>query len=407
MNNKKKILFVNESLALAGGEKSLIALLSNLDSELYEIDLQLFQYGRELDVLIPECVNILPAIPYTLFANKSWKKNIWTIFSKKNFSYFKARLGFSLAIRQGEFNTSEIAERYWKHISSVIPNNEKEYDVVIAYAHNIPTFYVNEKTKAKKKVAWVNVGLNFKEQNKNFQFEHYNSFDVIVPVSDVTNDHLKQLFPSLESKFYTIYDMIDYQSISKMANLHPVSFEENTFNILTVARLNLSQKGYDITLEACKILRDKGIQFHWYAIGEGSYRQEMETYIRENNLGNYFTFLGTTANPYPYFKAADLYVQTSRHEGFGLSIAEARLLNTPVVTTRFDTVYMQMVDGKNGLVTDMNAEAVAEAIIRMMNDQELYDRIVTYLKNEKKENTETVKKFDAMIEELLKNKEEA
>jgi|SRR5690554_89660 len=401
MDTKKRVLFVNESLTLAGGEKSLIALLSNLDPELYDIDLQLFQYGRELDVLIPEYVNVLPAIPYTQFANQSWAKNLLSIFSKTNFSYFKAKLGFSLAIRQGKFNTSEIAQRYWNHISSVIPNNKKKYDVVIAYAHNVPTFYVIEKTNARKKVAWVNVGLNFNGKNKDFQFDFYNFLDVIVPVSDVTSDHLKKLFPSLEPKFYTIYDMIDYQSISKMSKLHPVSFAEDKFNILTVARLNLSQKGYDITLKACKILKNKGVNFHWYAIGEGSYRQEMEVYILENNLEGHFTFLGTTPNPYPYFKAADLYVQTSRHEGFGLSIAEARLLNVPVVTTRFDTVFMQMVDGKNGLVTDLNAEAVAAAIIQIMNDQDLYNAIVNYLKQEPKINTKTVARFDALMNELL------
>jgi len=407
MTAKKKILFVNESLTLAGGEKSLIALLNNLDPALYDIDLQLFKYGGELDEFVPEYVNVLPPLPYTLYVERSWKHNVLECLKGKHWKFFKSKLAYSINIRRGNFNHPEKAQLYWESVASSITQSKENYDVAIAYAQGIPTFYVMDKVNAHNKVAWVNVNVKFPKNNKKFNALYYKSYDQIVPVSDVTSNHLSELYPFLEKKLYTIYDLIDYKSIFKMSNLHPVSFEENTFNILTVARLNLFQKGYDITLEACKILRDKGIQFHWYAIGEGSYRQEMETYIRENNLGNYFTFLGTTANPYPYFKAADLYVQTSRHEGFGLSIAEARLLNTPVVTTRFDTVYMQMVDGKNGLVTDMNAEAVAEAIIQMMNDQELYDRIVTYLKNEKKENTETVKKFDAMIEELLKNKEEA
>jgi len=96
-----------------------------------------------------------------------------------------------------------------------------------------------------------------------------------------------------------------------------------------------------------------------------------------------------------------LYVQTSRHEGFGIPIAEARLLNIPVVTTRFDSVYMQMVDGKNGLVTDIDAESVADAIEKIMKDKELYNSIVRYLKTEQKENYESIEKFDKLIEQLL------
>ncbi|WP_278250314.1 hypothetical protein [Bacillus sp. Cs-700] len=36
------------------------------------------------------------------------------------------------------------------------------------------------------------------------------------------------------------------------------------------------------------------------------------------------------------------------------------MLNVPIVTTRFDAVYNQMKDGKNGLVVDMEAKAVSE-----------------------------------------------
>ena len=89
--------------------------------------------------------------------------------------------------------------------------------------------------------------------------------------------------------------------------------------------------------------------------------------------------LGVKANPYPYIKNSDIYVQTSKYEGFGLAIAEARMLNIPVVTTRFDAVYNQMIDEKNGLVVDMNADAVCDGILRLINDTELRERIVQYL----------------------------
>lgn len=398
---KKKLLFVNESLILAGGEKSLIALLSNLDPELYEIDLQLFRYGGALDKMIPNYVNVLPPLGYMGFADKSLSNNLLSLWRRHHFAYLKARVQYSLALRRREnYNHPEKAQLFWEAVGKVFPQQRKEYDVAIAYAQGVPTFYVMDKVRAEKNVAWVNANLTLSPKNKAFNYQYYNKYDTIVPVSVITCEQIGVLFPAMRDKLYTIYDMIDYGAVLKMSDLHRVSFRKEQFNILTVSRLNNKQKGMDITLDTCRILRDKGIDFHWYVIGTGDFQSTMEDFIREHQLENYLTLLGTTANPYPYFKAADLYVQTSRHEGFGLSIAEARLLNTPVVTTRFDAVFIQMKHEVNGLVMDMNAESVAEAIIRIKEDKALYDWIVENLKREPKENLESVDCFNKLIQSL-------
>jgi glycosyltransferase involved in cell wall biosynthesis len=396
--NKKKILFVNESLTLAGGEKSLIALLTTIDPDKYEIDLQLLKYGGELDEFIPKSVNILPPIPYTQFAEQSWRKNLLSLKRLSNFSLLYAKLKYSLSLRKGTFNHPEKAQLYWESVENVVKTNSKKYDVAIAYAQGIPTFYVADKLEAKQKIAWVNARPNFPEQNKIFQRKFYETYNKIVPVSEITKEQIRDMFPDLESKLYLLVDIVDYKSILKMANLKSVSFDPNTFNILTVARLNYKSKRYDIALSACKILIEKGVNFHWYAFGEGNYQQEMEKYIQENQLANHFTLLGTTVNPYPYFKAADIYVQTSEFESYGISIAEARLLNVPVVTTRYDSVYVQMIHEKNGLVVDIDANAVADGIERMINDKVLYESVKSYLKSEEKENKESIQRFYKLID---------
>ena len=397
---KKKLLFVNESLALAGGEKSLIALLSKLDPNKYEIDLQLFKYGKELDAFIPEHVNILPPMPYANFIAEGWLKNICSLINLTGVKFFISKLTYSINIRRGTYNHSEKSQIYWEAVANSLTVSNKKYDIAIAYAQGIPTYYVIDKINAKQKIAWVNVNVKFKPAYKIFQESYYNKYNAIVPVSEVTNQHLKNIFPNLSNKYYTICDIIDYDSILKMSLLAKNTFDENCFNILTVARLNKHQKGYDITLETIKILKARKIDFHWYAVGEGLYKSKMLEYINEYNLNNKFTFLGTTNNPYPYFKSADLYVQTSRKEGFGISIAEARLLNLPVVTTRFDAVFMQMIHGKNGLVVDIDANAVADAIELLMKNKQLYIAIKEYQKQEQKENYESVEKFDRLINKL-------
>ena len=118
----------------------------------------------------------------------------------------------------------------------------------------------------------------------------------------------------------------------------------------------------------------------------------------KHHLEDVFIFLGTTSNPYPYIKDCSIYVQTSRHEGYGLSIAEARILNRPVVTTEFDSVWNQMVNGKNGIVVPIDSVAVADAIQRLLDDRQLYNSIMAFQMQEKKGNTEKISSFYQLID---------
>ncbi|AZI66629.1 glycosyltransferase [Kaistella daneshvariae] len=393
---KKKILFVIESLTLAGSEKSLIALLNNLSPELYEIDLQLFQYGGELEQFVPDFVTVLSPLPYIEFVSKSLIKN----FQSRNIKFLLAKLRYSIGLRFNKGNHSDKARLYWETVARSFSDQQKKYDIAIAYAQGIPTFYVMDKIMAARKVTWVNANMQFSKSNLKFQKKYYSQYDAIVPVSFLNQQHFEKIFPDLSDKLWLIPDMVDYITISKMSKFKDPDFNPETFNILTVSRLETGMKGLDIAVEAAKWLRETGKEFHWYFLGQGSFRPAMEVFIRNNHLENNITFLGTSANPYPFFKAADIYVQTSRSESYGISIAEARLLNKPIVTTRFDTVNMQMIHEKNGLVTDLNAGAVAEAIVRLMTDKELYNSIVEYLKTEEKENTEAVVLFDELIDTM-------
>ena len=75
---------------------------------------------------------------------------------------------------------------------------------------------------------------------------------------------------------------------------------------------------------------------------------------------------GMQPNPYPYMAAADIYVQTSRFEGFGLTIAEAKILGKPIVSTNFDVVHDQLKHEVNGLIAEMTPESLAEEVLRFI-----------------------------------------
>ncbi|WNB92465.1 glycosyltransferase [Bacillus sp. NEB1478] len=394
---KKKILFVIDSLNCAGAEKSLVTLLSLIDYKLYSVDLMLFAHGTLLEELVPKEVTILKPIKYSEFTRFNLKKAILYSLKNLDFKMLYSRLKYSTKIRKKQYRNVQKARFYWESVSNVIEKNSIFYDIAISYAQGVPTFYVAEKVKAKKKFAWVNVSYRLDDQDKEFQRKYYDNFNKIIAVSDSTKDIFTETFPSFKDKVDVIYDINNPKLIFEMSKIGENYQDKfNGIKILTIGRLDY-QKGYDIALNTCKLLKEKGINFKWYILGIGPLKKEIEDFIKENNLSDHFKLLGIRSNPYPYIKNSDIYVQTSKFEGFGLAIAEARMLNIPVVTTRFDAVYNQMIDGKNGLVVDMNADAVCEAISRLIKNNELYQNIVDYLKSEKKGNVEELEKFYQLI----------
>ena len=90
--------------------------------------------------------------------------------------------------------------------------------------------------------------------------------------------------------------------------------------------------------------------------------------------------VGAKENPYPYIKNADIYVQTSRFEGFCLTLAEARALHIPPVSTNFDVVYNQLRDGENGLIVDMTPKAIADALSGFCRIKRYMEKLPTRLK---------------------------
>lgn len=394
---KKQLLFVIDSLVAAGAEKSLITLLSLLDYNKYSVDLMLFAQGGVLEKQLPRQVNVLRPLYYTTFAKLNIKSAIFDSVKRLNFRMLFSRIAYSVRIRLKSYKNPQKARLFWENVSRVIEENPKSYDIAISYAQGISTFYVAEKTKARKKFAWVNVSYRLDEKEAAFQKSFYDQFHQIIAVSDTAKDIFLQTFPRYRKKVGVIYDLNDPKLICQMADAGEGYKDHfDGLRILTVGRLNY-QKGYDMALEACKKLKESGVNFRWYVLGKGPLRKEIERYINKHQMENHFVLLGVTDNPYPYIKNCDIYVQTSRFEGFGLAIAEARMLNKPVVTTRFDAVYTQMVDGKNGMVVDLNAEAVYEGILKMINDQPFKDSIVNYLKEEKKGNLEELEKFYQLI----------
>lgn len=394
---KTRLLFVIESLHCGGAEKSLTTLLSLLDYNTYDVSLQLFSYDGEFMRYIPSQVKLLPLLPSSQVEQMSIIQQVL----KCKYKTAWAHLRFSFQVRQHKCQDSnDVFMRYWENYGSLITCNPQNYDVAIAYGQRLPTFYVAYKVHAVKKIAWINIIPQLNICNQNFQKPIYNSFHKIVCVSEASRQQSIKLFELPETKTDVITDIIDSNIINRLSEEIPqFSIDKSRPVLLTVARLDYACKGYDIALEASKILLKRGVDFTWYAIGKGEKRNEMLQYIKANGLERHFILLGAMPNPYPYFKMCDIYVQPSRYEGYGISIAEARLLNRPVVCCEFGSVWKQMIQGKNGIVTKIDAKSLANAIEDLLKDRLKYQAIQEYQRTEKKGNIEEIERINKLFRE--------
>ena len=392
---KKSILFVINSMDCGGAEKSLLSLLSLLDYARYDVTLQMFRRGGMFEELLPQEVHIREDLDYAVFCGK----NPLTQLLSFDLRRINARVRTSLFLRSNAKRGRPLhdAQAYWKYSAAAYDPLPERYDVAIAWGQGTPTHFVAEKVRAQKKFAWVNVNYEAAGHQAEFDEPYYKEYDSIVCVSEELRSIFDKVFPRYSKKAVTILDINNPKTITSMAQ-QPISLpSEDGLTLVTVGRL-VPQKGYDIAAKAAWLLKKRNVKFHWYVVGGGG-SAPIEKDIARYGISDCFTLLGAKANPYPYMKAADIYVQTSKFEGYCLTLAEARMLNIPCVTTNFDVVYAQMIDGDNGLVVEMSAEAVADGIIRLATDQELYQHIKVYQIQEKKGNVEEIEKFYNLLGE--------
>ena len=391
-----KIAFVIDSLTCGGAEKSLVTLLSLMDYSACDIDLLLFQRGGMFEELVPEQVTIHSGTEFAPFALAPLSAVFFESIRSLDFRKFFARIKNS-AWQRISLKKVHGAQKFWESMGYLMKENPVHYDVAIAYSQGFPTYYVAEKITADRKFALINTDYIAAGYDRNHDFPYYKKYEKIVAVGEYGKKMLQRLYPEFRNNIELIYEIVEPELIVRMAEIGESYDDGYTgLRLLTIGRL-FPPKGYDIALEACRKLKEKGLKFRWYALGEGPLRGEIEEYIRQNGLTEEFILLGAKINPFPYLKDCNIYVQTSKFEGYGRTVAEARMFNKPIVSTNFDVVHEQIENGKNGLIVEMNSDAVCNGILTFIENETLVKSIVEHLKTEKKGNSEELEKWHNLL----------
>ena len=357
------ILFFIESLSGGGAEKVLVTLLKHLDYSKYEVTLMtLVDTGVLRGDVDYSKLHYKPVIREA--------KSIWLrIYNKIKYKLIYHYLPCWLVNK-------------W-----IIP--QTGIDVYIAFTEGFVTKVLSYTQK--KKLAWVHIDLKSYPwtQNKyiypNLEEEKkvYGLFDKVVCVSRSVEEVMRGYYEV--SNTITIYNPIDSEEI-QMKSKQEINFiSPSSFKIVSVGRL-VYQKGYDRLISVIGKLRQEGKDVQLYIIGEGSERKHLESIIYNNGLQDIVHLVGFLNNPYALMSKMDLFVCSSRAEGYSLVIAEAMVLGIPIISTYCAGPNELLDFGKYGMLVENTEQGLYEGLHALINNSMV-------LENMKKSSLERSKTF--------------
>jgi glycosyltransferase involved in cell wall biosynthesis len=155
-----------------------------------------------------------------------------------------------------------------------------------------------------------------------------------VAVSDGIARELVELGGLPESKVVRIYNAVigpEFEARANVPILHPWLCDGLSPVFVTAARL-VPQKDHQTLLRAMSLYRRNG-PGRLLILGTGPLREYLEDLAHELQIADIVDFVGFQQNPLPWLRRADLFVLSSRSEGFGIALAEAMGCGTPVIST--------------------------------------------------------------------------
>lgn len=371
----KKVLFVINTLGCAGAETALIELLKSLDEKEYELSLYVLMGQGEMIDKIPENVKLLndhycKDSVLSKQGKQAMMKTVWRSFWENGnvfgkFAYIVRT--FSAMRRTGKFQPDKIL---WRVISDGSPRFEETYDLAVAYLEGGSTYYVADHVKAKKKATFIHIDYESSGYTKGMDRNCFDKIDRIFTVSDEVKKHFLNVYPKYQDKVKVFHNIINQDEIRRKAE-EGTGFEDHFdgVRLLTVGRLTY-QKAYDIAIDAMKRIKDRGYKVRWYILGEGNERPALEKKVKELGLEKEFLMPGAASDPFPYYKQADIYVHATRFEGKSIAIQEAQTLGCAIIASDCNGNREQIVQGKDGLLCQLDPESIAEAVISLVEDRD-------------------------------------
>lgn len=237
--------------------------------------------------------------------------------------------------------------------------------------------------------------------------EEYPKMKALYAISDAVKDvTIKQGFSNVKC----IYNGILVNDIKKRIVSKPCN---NKYKIVQVSRLDISQKGQDILLNAVDILLHTYniSNFSLHFIGVGASEEMLKEMVEHKELKGYVFFEGLKSQDYIYSHLCDydLFIQPSRYEGFGITVAEALAAKVPILVSDIEGPMEIIGNGEFGMYfKSESVEDLAEklrVILRGGYDYDLVEKAYQHVCDEY-DVKNTAKEYIEAYKQVLKPQKE-
>ncbi|PYQ90485.1 MAG: glycosyl transferase, partial [Acidobacteria bacterium] len=199
----------------------------------------------------------------------------------------------------------------------------------------------------------------------------YRLADAIVTSSVGVADDLVKQFGVARERIRVVHNPVNLDAVDRSSR-EPLGppFEEMWKHPVVVAAGRLADaKNYPLLIEAIALLRAH-VPVRLFILGDGELEPELRRQIAERGLDEAVVLCGFQKNPWKFIARADVFVLTSRYEGFGNVLIEAMACGVPVVATTSAGTREIVTVGIDGLLVDRHQpEAVAAALERVLVDE--------------------------------------
>lgn len=348
-----RILFCLNYMNVGGVEKSLLSLLRVLPRDRFEPHVAL---EREMGQLLPDIPADVPVHVLRCI--------------ERNYARLERPLACGTMADRISYVAAKLRGTLVPYYARVLRDEEHlplEFDIAVAYQgpNELLDWYVGEHIRARKRAGWIHFEVNRSYINPRTVRRVYPRLDRVFIVSESARDIFAGMFPEFASLCRVFRNIVDADSVRRMSQEYEVPRRPGRPVLVTVGRVT-SQKAPDVAVDVAARLRGRGVDFDWYFVGAGDMLESCRRSASRLGLDGCLHFTGLKANPFPYLRAADVYVQPSRFEGYCIALAEARVFGMPVVCTPFSG--SEQVSGmSNAQIVPLDADALADAVERAVS----------------------------------------
>ncbi|WP_288243919.1 glycosyltransferase [uncultured Chryseobacterium sp.] len=382
LEKKIKILFRHRSMEMGGVEKVLLSLLNNLNPEKFEMTVCLtLNQGKLRDEIPGHVKKIYLTDGKEDFSNNSLMKKIQLVGRRLQLKKLK--------------NNPAIADRLIDDVFDIeIGMDYRDYDAVLSSTN-----------KNSKKIGWFHSEINvpkFQPLVPNI-LKSFPRFDHMVYCSHKIKDMMHHYYPDLNYPVESvIINPIPIEEIKNKAKEETNTFPEGPV-FVSIGRLH-SRKGYHKLIEAHKRLIDDGFHHSIIIIGDGDEMKNLTSQAAKYNVEKTFILKGNQMNPYPYIRKADYFVLPSESEAWPLVIAEALILQKPIIATNVGDVGLMIKDRETGYLISYEVDEMYSAMKTFLTDSNVVAHITQNLTDIESQfdNKKIFARIESMIETLHK-----